>query len=138
MRVTSFHGAKAALLLGDDLLVLRRDRLPGIPWPGAIDLPGGGREGLETPEACVTREVREETGLLLTPHRFFLRHCWSSETGVAWFFAAELQRADMEDLQLGDEGEAVWLMPVSDYLASGEVIANHKPLVHRARSRRLT
>jgi 8-oxo-dGTP pyrophosphatase MutT (NUDIX family) len=35
-------------------------------------LPGGGREVDETPEQCVVREVREETGLTVTVERLLL------------------------------------------------------------------
>ena len=48
-----FSGAKLALFLGADLLVIRRDMRPDIPFPGHWDLPGGGREGEE-------EEPREE------------------------------------------------------------------------------
>ena len=36
---------------------------PGIPWPAFWDLPGGGREGTESPVECVLRETHEEFGL---------------------------------------------------------------------------
>jgi 8-oxo-dGTP pyrophosphatase MutT (NUDIX family) len=35
-------------------------------------LPGGGREGEETPEQCLIREVQEETGLTITVERLLL------------------------------------------------------------------
>ena len=57
----SFSGAKLALFLGADLLVIKRDDRPDIPYPGYWDLPGGGREGDETPQACALRETYEET-----------------------------------------------------------------------------
>jgi len=63
----SFSGAKLALFLGVDLLVILRDDRPDIPYPGHWDFPGGGREGQETPEACALRETREEVGLVLRP-----------------------------------------------------------------------
>ena len=37
----TFSGAKLALFLGPDLLVILRDDRPDIPWPGRWDLPGG-------------------------------------------------------------------------------------------------
>ena len=44
---TGFVGAKLALFLGEELLVIRRDDRPDIPWPDFLDFPGGGREGDE-------------------------------------------------------------------------------------------
>ena len=60
-----FRGAKMAILRGDSVLALLRDDRADIPWPGHWDLPGGGREGSETPAACALRETREELGLAL-------------------------------------------------------------------------
>ena len=54
-----FHGAKLVLTCGDGLLLLLRDDIPTIQWPGHWDLPGGGREGDETPEACALRELED-------------------------------------------------------------------------------
>ena len=62
----SFAGAKLMLFLGEELLVIRRDEKPEIPWPGYLDFPGGGREGEETPEQCALRETFEEVGLDVT------------------------------------------------------------------------
>ena len=41
---TEFIGAKAAFFHGSRLLTLQRDDLPGLPWAGQWDLPGGGRD----------------------------------------------------------------------------------------------
>ncbi|WP_327312404.1 NUDIX domain-containing protein [Streptomyces sp. NBC_01235] len=57
----------AALLLnrrGQYLLHLRDAHKP-ICDPGTWSLPGGAREGDETPEEAVARELLEETGLVL-------------------------------------------------------------------------
>lgn len=73
-----FVGCKAALLCGDALLTYLRDDKPGLPWPGHWDLPGGGREGAETPEDCLLRELHEEFGLILPPDRLVFRRVWPS------------------------------------------------------------
>lgn len=39
-----FDGTKLFLFLGEELLTIRRDQRPDIPWPGRLDVPGGGRE----------------------------------------------------------------------------------------------
>ena len=60
-----FTGVKIALLVGNNILVILRDNKPDIPWPNMWELPGGGREGQETPLECLQREVWEELGLTL-------------------------------------------------------------------------
>ena len=85
----AFSGSKQAALHGDGLLVYRRDAKPGIPFPGMIDLPGGGREGEEGPAECVLRELAEEFGLRVPTER--LHYCrayplsWNQPT-PSWFF----------------------------------------------------
>ena len=54
----TFVGCKLALIHGPLILTYLRDDRPGLPWAGLWDLSGGGREGQETPEACVLREAR--------------------------------------------------------------------------------
>ena len=44
-----FSGCKIALLRDDKLLTILRDDISTIPWPNMWELPGGGREGEETP-----------------------------------------------------------------------------------------
>ena len=58
-----FHGAKAAILIGERLLITLRDDFAWIDWPGFWDLPGGGREGNETPRETLAR-VYDRVGLL--------------------------------------------------------------------------
>ncbi|OWJ78839.1 NUDIX hydrolase [Haematobacter genomosp. 1] len=118
-----FDGAKIALFLGDDLLVMRRDDRPDLPWPGAWDLPGGGREGNETPEACVLRELEEEFGIRLPPPR--LRwHCIHPRPGLlpAHFFAGTLTAEDVAAIRFGDEGQEWRLMPVAVFLTHPEAV----------------
>ncbi|WP_311198478.1 NUDIX domain-containing protein [Leisingera sp. M523] len=64
-----FSGAKPALFLGQDVLGIQRDGKPDTPYPGFWDLPGDGREGGKSPEACALREAREEVGLMQRPDR---------------------------------------------------------------------
>ena len=115
-----FSGAKLALFLGPDLLVIRRDDRPDIPWPGRWDLPGGGREGTESPEACVLRETHEEVGLRLDVADLVWRRSYDSDNrphGLVWFFAAHLPRGASADIRFGDEGQGWTLMPPEAYCA---------------------
>lgn len=112
-----FAGAKLALFLGDQLAVILRDDIPGIPWPGRLDLPGGGREGDETPQACVLRETREELGLLIAARHLCWGQRFMGRAGPVWFFAAHLEAARARDVVFGNEGQGWRLMRPAAYLA---------------------
>lgn len=74
---------------------------------------GGGFEEDETPEECLLREVKEETGLTLTKYAYrglvtFISDKW--ETEYMHLFTATEYTGEM---QVCDEGELVWV-PKSD------------------------
>jgi len=117
----SFEGAKLMLFLGRDLLVLRRDHTPGIPWPGYLDLPGGGREGAESAVNCVLRETREEVGLTLESADLTWRRFYTKPRRV-WFFAAWLPAERVRGVQFGGEGIGWCLMAPEDFAANDEAI----------------
>jgi len=54
-----------------EVLLLLRDDIPTIPYPGMWDIPGGHVEPNETPSACIVREMKEEMGIDLTGHLLF-------------------------------------------------------------------
>ncbi|MEY8828675.1 NUDIX hydrolase [Sedimentitalea sp. XS_ASV28] len=110
-----FSGAKLALFLGSDLLVIRRDDRPDIPWPDHWDLPGGGREGSETAAQCVLRETYEEVGLTLHERDLVWARCHQRPQGSSWFFAAHRPRQLREKIVFGNEGQGWRLMPVGTY-----------------------
>ena len=131
---SDFAGAKLAALIDGRILTYRRDLKPGIPWPGLIDLPGGGREGDESPAMCVCRELHEEFGILLPTTRLWWARPFPSmhppgRTG--WFLAARLRPAEAAAIRFGDEGHSPALMPISDFLAAGDAVA---PLQDRLRA----
>lgn len=120
-----FTGAKAALFCGASVLVYLRDEKPGLRWPGLWDLPGGGREGEESPEDCLLREVWEEFGLQLSPERLVWRRVFHSmvEDGrESVFFGGWLSREELGRVRFGDEGQGWELMPIGVFLGhSGAV-----------------
>jgi len=111
----TFSGAKLALFLGADLLVILRDDKPDIPYPGHWDLPGGGREGDETPQTCVLRETREEVGLRLTKADLVWSTSYERPRGLVWFYAAHLPRAARSGISFGSEGQGWRLMAPQEY-----------------------
>ena len=113
----SFSGAKLALFLGPELLVILRDNHPGIPYPGHWDLPGGGRGGQESPEACALRETHEEVGLNLRPSDLVWARSYQRPRGTVWFFAAHLPKSASARITFGSEGQGWRLMPPETYCA---------------------
>lgn len=118
--MTDFVGAKAALIWQGHILTYLRDDTPGLPWPGMWDLPGGGREGAESAEQCLFREVYEEFGLTLTPLHLTWRGlvpAMGGPTRQAWFFAGTLTTPETESIRFGDEGQCWRLMPLDEWQA---------------------
>lgn len=119
-QLMDFVGAKAAFFCGDTLLTYLRDEKPGLPWPGMWDLPGGGREGAESPEACLLRELFEEFALILAPQRLIWRRVWPSmmdANRASVFFAGQITAAEVAAIRFGDEGQHWRMMPTAEFLA---------------------
>ncbi|MEX0282193.1 MAG: NUDIX hydrolase [Arenibacterium sp.] len=125
-----FIGAKLALFIGDDLLVIKRDNRPDIPFPDCWDLPGGGREGVESPEECALRETLEEVGLRLHKRQL----TWSSRAmrldGPAWFFAAHRPASDVSRIRFGNEGQGWELMHPTIYIQHSKAVPHLAEHVH--------
>ncbi|MCD9146887.1 NUDIX hydrolase [Pseudophaeobacter flagellatus] len=111
----SFSGAKLALFLGADLLVIKRDDRPDIPYPGYWDLPGGGREGDETPQACALRETYEEVRLSLVASDLTWSNSYRRPRGLVWFFVSHQPAELQQQVRLGDEGQCWQLMRPQAY-----------------------
>ena len=130
---SDFAGAKLAALIDDQILTYRRDLKPGIPWPGLIDLPGGGRDGAESPADCALRELHEEFGLSLAPSRIWWARPFPSlhpPGGTGWFLAATLLPAEVAAIRFGDEGHSPQLLGIAAFLAAADAIV---PLQERVR-----
>lgn len=121
----AFHGAKLALLVGDRLVSILRDKDPEIPYPDMWDLPGGGRDGTESPEACVLRELDEELSLTLTEADLGWKRKYVSDLdgqSATWFFVAEVPGLDINRIRLGAEGQAWRMWDVARFLRMNNVV----------------
>ncbi|MGR3627339.1 MAG: NUDIX domain-containing protein [Limimaricola sp.] len=120
----SFEGAKAALFIADRLLVIRRDDRPDIAFPGALDFPGGGREGCETPEQTLAREMHEEVGLRMGRAETLWRQPFDSATGPGrvWFFVLRMAARAESEIRFGDEGQGWSLMTPEAFLAAPDAV----------------
>jgi 8-oxo-dGTP diphosphatase len=124
-----FGGAKIALLCGSRIVVYLRDDKAGIPFPGLWDLPGGGREGPESPIACALREVEEEFGISLPEERVRSLRRYESKAppGLdSYFCAAEITSAEVERIRFGDEGQRWRLIEASEFLGLEDAVPNMK------------
>jgi 8-oxo-dGTP diphosphatase len=121
---TAFGGAKLAALLGDALLVYRRDDRPDIPFPGLLDLPGGGREGGESPSECALRELHEEFGIEVAVDRVHYHRAYLLGDGVtiSHFLAVHLTESEVDAVRFGDEGQDWALLPAVDFIADEDAV----------------
>ncbi|MCA8880276.1 MAG: NUDIX domain-containing protein [Rhodobacteraceae bacterium] len=120
-----FVGAKIAVITGDCVLALLRDDIPGLPWPGHWDLPGGGREIGESPESCALRELEEELGLRLDAARIGYRRFYRAPERT-WFFGARWPDLDLGRVRFGNEGQGWAAMPVAEFLAHPKAIPHFR------------
>jgi 8-oxo-dGTP diphosphatase len=124
-----FAGAKIALICDGELIAYKRDLKPCIPYPGLWDLPGGGREGEETPDECAIRETREEFGIVIDPDSIHWRRRYPSSKGdgqFGWLLVARVTREQIGDIVFGDEGERWEMMVIDHFLHHPEAIPSLK------------
>lgn len=123
----AFVGAKLALIRDGQVLTYLRDDREGLAFPGHWDLPGGGREGDESAETCVLRELHEEFGLILPPARLIWRRDYFSDhlggQRVA-FFGGHISEAEIGAIVFGDEGQFWQMMTVEAFLAHDRAISH--------------
>ncbi|WP_431223130.1 NUDIX hydrolase [Serratia sp. L9] len=122
-----FDGAKIALLCDGKLLVYLRDEKADIPWPGCWDLPGGGREGNETPMECVQRETLEEFGIQLQQQQIlWCRRYTGLKPGSppTWFMVGEINRGQIAAVRFGDEGQRWQMMAAEEFIQHPQGIAH--------------
>lgn len=118
-----FDGAKIAILRRNDVLVIRRDDKPDIPWPDCLDFPGGGREGSETPFETVAREAMEEVGLAIPEERVVF-HCQmiGPRDLPVHFFALLWDGLTDDMIRFGAEGQSWAFMPIEAFLQADDAI----------------
>ncbi len=125
IEISDFTGCKIALFCGDKLLTILRDDKASIPWPNMWELPGGGREGNESPFECATREVFEELGIHLTEDCLLWSKVYPSmlfEGKQSVFMVGQLSQNQFDSIVFGDEGQAYNLMPIEEFLNSKQAV----------------
>ena len=120
-----FQGCKIALFCGDRILTILRDDKTTIPWPDMWELPGGGREGDESPFECAAREVYEELGIHLNVNCLLWSKVYPSmlfEGRQSVFMVGQLSQELFDSTTFGDEGQAYKLMSIEEFLTSSQVV----------------
>lgn len=123
-----FTACKLAYILDGQLLVYLRDDFAHIPFPNMWDFPGGVREGDETAEQCVLRELEEEFGIKLDESRLIYKKIGVNfnNTGNSYFFVAEGKREEVDAIVFSDEGQYWQLMNVAEFLEHPSAIGRLK------------
>ena len=125
IKISDFTGCKIALFCEDRILTILRDDKASIPWPNMWELPGGGREGDESPFECVAREVFEELGIHLTEDCLLWSKVYPSmlfEGKESVFLVGKLTQEQFDKIVFGDEGQGYRLMSIEEFLSSDNVV----------------
>ena len=125
IELTDFQGCKIALICGDKVLTILRDDKDDIPCPNMWELPGGGREGNESPFECVAREVYEELGIHLTEDCLLWSKVYPSMLFAdkqSVFLVGQLTQNQFDSIVFGDEGQGYQLMNVEEFLSFSQVV----------------
>lgn len=120
-----FQGCKIALICGDKVLTILRDDKENIPWPNMWELPGGGREGNESPFECAAREVYEELGIHLDEDCLLWSKIYPSvifKDKQSVFMVGQLRQEQFDSIVFGDEGQGYKLMSIDEFLGSDKVV----------------
>lgn len=121
----NFTGCKIALICDGRILTILRDDKPTIPWPNLWELPGGGREGDESPFECVSREVYEELSIQLLKDDIVWSWIYPSmldENKNSVFLVGKLTQEQFDSIVFGDEGQGYKLVRLEEFLASDRVV----------------
>lgn len=127
--MNDFSGVKIALLNEGTVVVSLRDDKPGIPFPGMWDLPGGGREGEETPVECAIREVQEELSITLGQESIVWDREYPSMTDPTkqmHFMVANITQEVLNSIVFGDEGQEWKTMKIEEFITHDNVVPKLK------------
>ena len=125
IEISDFQGCKIALICGDKVLTILRDDKDDIPCPNMWELPGGGREGNESPFECAAREVYEELGIHLDEDCLLWSKIYPSvifKDKQSVFMVGQLSQEQFDNITFGDEGQGYQLMNVEEFLSSSQVV----------------
>ena len=120
-----FTGCKIALICDGRILTILRDDKDDIPCPNMWELPGGGREGTESPFECAAREVYEELGIHLDEDCLLWSKIYPSvifKDKQSVFMVGQLRQEQFDNITFGNEGQGYKLVRLEEFLASDRVV----------------
>jgi 8-oxo-dGTP diphosphatase len=120
-----FVGTKVALLNKDKILVILRDDKPNISFPGMWDLPGGQREGRETPREVATREIKEELGIDISNNEVLWQGYFpavADPSKEAAFLVVNIVDNQLLNIVFGDEGQKWEFMKTDEFIRHNNVV----------------
>ncbi len=130
-RTATFCGTKGLLFMGNQLIIIRRDNNTTLA-PCLLDLPGGTREGNESPFETFAREIQEELGLTISkediifskpyPDVFYAR----KECFIVATRALPIQE---HDIRFGSEGLGFYVMSPDEFITASDAIAGYQQIV---------
>ncbi|MEI6346236.1 MAG: NUDIX domain-containing protein [bacterium] len=128
-----FNGAKGLVFTGDKILVYRRDNKTSNS-PLCIDLPGGGREGNESPFESFKREIREEFGIDVEKDEIEFSCTIPSviePDKKSYFIVAKTLKFKPEDVVFGNEGIEWMLMKPEEFIKRPDGIERQQKRVEK-------
>jgi len=110
--------ASAAIILNKRILLIRRSDYTSV-FPGFWACPGGRAEPGETPNQCVIREIKEETGLDFEPLELLMTGIWQDRKLYRfigpWSGEVKVQPEEIDDWNWFSFEEAKRLKLAFDY-----------------------
>ena len=120
----------AAILIQEDKVFIGQ-RKPGKQFAHLWEFPGGKLESWETPQECLTREMKEEFGIEVTVREFFGKSLYNYENGNIRLlaYAADWTSGEMTPI---DHQDCRWVS--IDDLANYESVPADIPFVEKLRT----
>ena len=120
--------AVAVLIIGQEGIPLVRD--PEKPPPIFWKLPGGKGEHEESPECAASRELEEETGVVIPPQD--LRPVFEEDRGSHTFFLYQGEILGPLGLKrAGDEGEKIGIFHPAEMMEMPGFFEPHRRMLHK-------
>lgn len=132
-KIVDFNGAKGMVLFGDKMLIYRRDEKTS-DLPLCLDLPGGGREGDESPFATFQREVKEEFNIGISQEEIIFSCTIPSAMTPekkSFFLVAQAKNAKPEEIVLGTEGVEWFLITPAEFVVRPDGIGRQQERVRK-------